>query len=109
MNTFGERLAQIREHAGLTQTALAERVGMSQSAVSQMEKGERKPSFDMLRQLADALGVKTSYLLGSEVETLSEEEQVHFRQYRSLPKDARDELRAFADFLRQKHKKPPKP
>jgi transcriptional regulator with XRE-family HTH domain len=106
MDDFGERLAQIREDAGLSQTKLAERVGTSQSAISQMEKGDRKPSFDMLRQLAAALGVSPAYLLGPEPEDdRDSEERAHFRQYRSLPEGAREELRAFAEFLRQKHSK----
>lgn len=105
MDDFGRRLGRIRTDAGLSQTALASRVDMSQSAISQMEAGERKPSFDVLRQLARALGVSPSYLLGEEIENLSTEERVHFRQYRSLPDDARDELRAYAAFLRQKHQK----
>jgi transcriptional regulator with XRE-family HTH domain len=105
MDDFGRRLGRIRTDAGLSQTALASRVDMSQSAISQMEAGERKPSFDVLRQLAAALGVSPSYLLGEEIEDLSKEERVHFRQYRSLPDDARDELRAYAEFLRQKHEK----
>jgi transcriptional regulator with XRE-family HTH domain len=107
MEEFGRRLERLRMDAGLSQTALAERINTSQSAVSQMEAGQRKPSFEMLRQLARAFGVTPGYLLGEEVETLSREEQAHFRQYRSLPNDAREELRAFAEFLRQKHKKRP--
>ena len=106
MEEFGARLAKIREEAGLTQTGLAERVGTSQSAISQMENGDRKPSFDMLRQLATALGVRAADLLASEPEDeRSGDEQAHFRQYRSLPEEAREELRAFADFLRQRHSK----
>jgi transcriptional regulator with XRE-family HTH domain len=105
MEDFAKRLERIRTDAGLSQTALADRVSLSQSAISQMESGERKPSFDTVRELARALGVKPSYLLGEELDNLSKEERVHFRQYRSLSENARDELRAYAEFLRQKHSK----
>ena len=105
MEDFARRLERIRTDAGLSQTALAASIHVSQSAISQMESGERKPSFDTVRGLAKALGVKPSYLLGEEVDNLSQEERVHFRQYRSLPEDAREELRAYAEFLRQKHAK----
>lgn len=105
MEEFGRRLEKIRTDAGLSQTGLATRINSSQSAISQMESGERKPSFDMVRQLASALGVSPSYLLGEEVDELTKEERVHFRQYRSLPDAARNELRAYAEFLRQKHSK----
>ena len=106
------RIAEIREQAGFTQSALARAVGTSQSAISQIEAGERNPSYEMLRQIADALGVSVAYLVGAEVEALTPEEETHFRQYRSLPDDARRELQEFAAYLRHKHgsgaKKPPK-
>ena len=105
MNDFGKRLQQIRDDAGLSQTALAREVETSQSAISQMESGERQPSFDMLRRLAKALGVSPAHLLGEDVDELSKEEQVYFRQYRSLPDQAKQELRDYAEYLRQKHKK----
>lgn len=100
---FGERLAKIREDANLTQSALARLVGTSQSAISQIESGERNPTYGMIRQLADALGVTPGYLLGGHVEELTPEEEAHFRQYRSLPEEAREELKEFAAYLRMKH------
>jgi transcriptional regulator with XRE-family HTH domain len=105
MNDFGKRLQEIRTDAGLSQTALAKAVDTSQSAISQMENGERQPSFEMLRRLAKALGVSTAHLLGDNVEGLTAEEQVYFRQYRSLPDEAKQELRDYANYLRQKHRK----
>ena len=36
----GFRLAVLREHAGVTQTELAARMGVSQPRISQLEKGE---------------------------------------------------------------------
>jgi transcriptional regulator with XRE-family HTH domain len=102
---FGARLAKIREDAKMSQSALAKAMGTSQSAVSQLESGERLPSFDMIRQLASALGVSPAYLLGAEVEGLTSEERALFRQYRSLPDAARKELEDFASWLRLKHAK----
>lgn len=105
MTDFGKHLQQIRTDAGLSQTALARQVETSQSAVSQMEAGERQPSFNMLRRLAKALGVSPAHLLGEDVDQLTEEEQMHFRQYQSLPEEAKQELRDYAQYLRQKHRK----
>src|SRR2546422_45336 len=103
--TFGERLARLREDAGLSQSALARRVGVSQSAISQMEAGDRSPSYGMLLQLADALGVSVAYLVGADVEQLSPVEEKHFRRYRALPAEAQQELSAYVDFLRTKYEK----
>ncbi len=90
---------------GLSQSALARGIGTSQSAISQIEAGDRNPSYDMLRQIAEALGVSVPYLVGAEVESLQPEEELHFRQYRTLSEGARDELNQYLTFLRFKHQK----
>lgn len=61
---FPERLRAARDLRGLNQDQLAERSGLQGSAISHFETGGRKPSFDNLKRLADALGVSTDYLLG---------------------------------------------
>jgi transcriptional regulator with XRE-family HTH domain len=104
-DTFGERLTRLREDAGFSQSALARRVGVSQSAVSQMEAGERNPSYGMLIQLAEALGVSIAYLVGGSIEELSNGEEKHFRRYRALPAEAQRELDEYVDFLRTKYTK----
>src|SRR6266566_1685022 len=101
--TFGQRLARVREDGGLSQSALARRVEVSQSAVSQMESGERSPSYTMLVELADALGVSVAHLVGAEVEHLSPVEEKHFRRYRALPTEGQRELSAYVDFLHTKY------
>lgn len=103
IETFGQRLARLREDAGLSQSGLSRRIGTSQSAISQMEAGERSPSYGMLVQLADALGVSIAYLVGASVEQLSPAEEVHFRRYRALPADAQRELDAYAGYLQTKY------
>lgn len=61
---FPERLKAARDLRELSQSQLADRAGLQASAVSHFETGSRKPSFDNLRRLADALDVTTDYLLG---------------------------------------------
>lgn len=46
-----------REHRGLTQAALADQAGMSQSYVAMIERGERTGRIDALRNIAAALRV----------------------------------------------------
>jgi transcriptional regulator with XRE-family HTH domain len=99
---FGVRLAQIREEAGFTQSSLARAVGLSQSAISQIEAGERNPSYETIRQLAEAMKLSPAHLVGGEVEDLSAEETALFRQYRGLDENAKRELEQFAAYLRAK-------
>ena len=61
---FPQRLRAAREIRGLDQGDLAQRTGLHASAISHFETGGRKPSFDNLKRLADALTVTTDYLLG---------------------------------------------
>ena len=61
---FPNRLKKARELRGLSQAEVAARSGMQVSAVSHFETGGRKPSFDNLRRLAQALDVTTDYLIG---------------------------------------------
>lgn len=99
---IGKRIEEIREEVGLSQSGLARAVGTSQSAISQIEAGERNPSFDMLRQIAKALKVSVPHLVGAEVESLTPGELAHFRNYRGLTDEAKRELEDFAAYLRQK-------
>jgi transcriptional regulator with XRE-family HTH domain len=54
---FGARLKELREAAGLTQKALAEKVGMALRSISRFETGEREPEWSGVQALAEALGV----------------------------------------------------
>ena len=49
-------LRDARERAGLTQAALAERVGTSQATISAYESGHKQPSVDTLARLLAATG-----------------------------------------------------
>ncbi|MFL5384734.1 MAG: helix-turn-helix domain-containing protein [Longimicrobiaceae bacterium] len=103
--SFGARLARLREDAGISQSALARRINASQSAISQIEGGDRNPSYTMLCDLAEALGLSTAYLVGAEVEGLTADEVALFRRYRSLPEDARKELSQYTEYLHTRHGK----
>ncbi|MBI2705183.1 MAG: helix-turn-helix transcriptional regulator [Actinobacteria bacterium] len=50
------RLAELRQALGITQAELAELIGKSQSAISQIESGEIGLSLDVLRQIVAQLG-----------------------------------------------------
>lgn len=104
---IGKRITEIREEIGQSQSGLARAVGISQSAISQIEAGERNPSFEMLRQIARALGVSIPHLVGAEVEGLAPNEVTHFRNYRGLTPEAQKELEDFAAYLRQKQGRKP--
>ena len=61
---FPERLKEARKLRGLEQAELAAKAELPPTSISHFEGGARKPSFDTLRKLAQALDVTTDYLLG---------------------------------------------
>ena len=54
----------LRKEKGLTQTQLANAVGLGRQAYAYYEKGEREPSPETLCKLADFFGVTVDELLG---------------------------------------------
>ena len=62
---FKDRLRSARENLRqMTQVDLARAIGLPPSSIAHFESGNRKPSFDNLRKLANALNVTTDYLVG---------------------------------------------
>lgn len=63
---FAERLKELRKMKGLYQGDIADILGVTRQAVSQYERGEREPSYEVLEILADYFNVDSDYLLGKE-------------------------------------------
>lgn len=59
---FGARVRELRERAGLSQEALAERAGLHRTYLSSLERGQRNVGFDNIAALAVALEVPMSSL-----------------------------------------------
>ena len=64
MSAFSETLARLRRECGMTQAELASRLGISKSAVSMYERGNREPELDLLEAMADLFGVSVNAMLG---------------------------------------------
>lgn len=61
--TTGEKIAALRREAGLSQEALADRLGLSRQAVSKWEADQAVPGMDNLVELAKLFGVPVDTLL----------------------------------------------
>ena len=64
--TIGARIARLRRDKGMTQTELAEALGVSQPVVSDYENDVIKVSGEMVIQLAQVLGSSADEILGLE-------------------------------------------
>jgi transcriptional regulator with XRE-family HTH domain len=62
----GRNVKRLRIAAGLTQAALAERMGVDRAYVSGLELGQRNPTVVTLWHITKALGVKLHALFDDE-------------------------------------------
>ena len=61
--SIGRRIAIYRKSIHMTQSALSEKLGISDSYVSQIERGSAKISLPRLAQISDILGIDIALLL----------------------------------------------
>jgi transcriptional regulator with XRE-family HTH domain len=64
--TFAERLKQLRKHLGLTQSQLADLLGVRQNTISRLESSQRRASSLLLTALERATNVSKQWLLTGE-------------------------------------------
>lgn len=72
---FGQRVKKLREQRNFTQEYLAEKVGIEQATLSNIERGKSHPTVDTLEKLAIALDVEV-YLFFKFDEKLSLENKI---------------------------------
>ena len=61
---FAMRLKEIRDDRGLSQAALARKLGVSQSTVGGWETCKREPTLEGIEDIADILGVTIDFMFG---------------------------------------------
>lgn len=81
---IGSRIRKYREENNLSQKQLAEKIGVSNSRVSNWEQGLNRPDADILAAICVALDVSPSLLLGIHVtgDELTEQERRVLKAYR---------------------------
>jgi len=96
---FRERLKKARELRGWNQAELGDKAGMPASSMAHFETG-RKPSFESLRRLANALEITTDYLLGRvDSPDLAQAGDPLFRDIGKLSGEDREIAKGFLDML----------
>lgn len=88
---IGIAIKSLRLKQGMTQGQLAERCGMSDQGISNLETGKAYPPKSTVEKLCQVFGVPTSYLLMASIEEedFPEEKRV---LYRALLEPLRNEL-----------------
>ncbi len=75
---FGNRLKNIREEKNLKREDLALKIGTSPAIIGRYERGERTPSVDIAKNLAEALEISLDYLVG-DTSALIKDKKMLFR------------------------------
>ena len=75
-NTTGRFIAELRKQKGFTQKELAEKLMVTDKAISRWETGKGLPDTSLLKPLGDVLGVSITELLsGKRIEEVDMKEQ----------------------------------
>ena len=77
---IGQAIKTLRKNEGMNQEEFAASVGITQSYLSLIEKEHKKPSLEVLQQMADILNTPLAVLFwfGIEKEDVSEDKQYAF-------------------------------
>lgn len=73
---FGNRLQQLLNQNNMTQRKLANKIGVTEAAISRYINDLQKPRPDILADIATALNTTTDYLLGKEASSIYENENL---------------------------------
>ncbi|KXU38760.1 hypothetical protein AXE65_12040 [Ventosimonas gracilis] len=84
---IAENLKKARKNKGLTQLAVAEKIGAGKTTYLQWEQGTNPPPADKLALLAQVLGVSVHDLLFGEKEELDGSLRDLFRRFAELPEE----------------------
>lgn len=95
MSRFSDNLKRFRKQNHMTQTQLAEKIGVGRSAVSMYEMGEREPDFETLEAIADTFNVDMALLIGTETKKAPSEDGV-IRELAEAMRD-RPDVRGLAE------------
>ncbi len=85
---ISSKIKELRSKSGMSQAKLAEYAGITGSAISQIEAGNRIPSLIVSQKIASALKVSTAELTGDKESLPSnssaETAQAFFRKYQNI-------------------------
>jgi transcriptional regulator with XRE-family HTH domain len=68
MQRFGEKLRTLRERERMSQEALGTRLGFTREHVSNLERGKKRPSAEVVLRIANLFGVLADVLMRDELD-----------------------------------------
>lgn len=89
---LGENMMLVRKKKGLSQAELGKLIGTSGDVVGRYERGDIKPSIDVVGKIADALEVSLDYLVGKSAVQLDKQMLKRFQDISELDEAKRNTL-----------------
>jgi hypothetical protein len=101
---IGKRIREAREHLNMTQSELAQKVGVTTSAITNYETGVSHPKEPVLYRLFEALGCDANYLFQDAIKSsraisLSCTETELLKKYRQLPDSGKQAVDTMIDSM----------
>ena len=95
---FSNNLKIARVSMNISQSDLANLIGIKQSSISQFERGDRIPTKKSLEKISRVLGITVDDLTGGDEKLIGKKELM--RKIKGLSADSIDHLSKVADLLR---------
>lgn len=124
MNTFQERLKDLRIEHGYSQEEMGKKLNVTTSAYGYYEQGRNEPSLETLQKIARTFQVSTDYLLGiidtsnhpiyhsisdrlslsdTEIDTVKKMKDLSLLEEISLNTNNINRLHRYWDFIKREH------
>ncbi len=81
---LGQIIRDFRKERGLTLHELAERIEISTSYLSALERNLRKPSIQVLRKISDKLNLPVNFLVGAQDDVFTGKKLAYMRESRGM-------------------------
>ncbi|WP_179885255.1 helix-turn-helix domain-containing protein [Bacillus cereus] len=102
MNSIGKKIKQLRKERKMTQAILAEKLNVTEQAISMYERDVRKPSFVYLTKIAEIFNVPVSFFAN---DNLNQKEKnnidIYFYNLESLDKGDLRKVQTYINLLKK--------
>ncbi len=97
------RIKELRDEKNISQLELAKKLNLTQQSISLYEKGDREPSIDVLKSIANFFNVSLDYLLGkSDVRNVNDDiEKFRFAYHKETEGMTDEEIKDALRFYKE--------
>lgn len=102
---FSQKLKELRKQHYLTQADLAKELNLGASTIGMYENNIRKPSYEVLKKIANYFNVSVDYLINETGYEDAFNLDFYIEHIQELSQEEREKVVDFIEFLKEKHNK----